>query len=67
MDSVYPNLSYKLNEKGITTSFLAKKLNIPEDLVCSKLLGYCDWKLYEVVVICCLLNTSDVKLLFVQL
>ena len=66
MNLVYPNLYRKLNDTGITLSYLAEELNIPEKCVRQKMQGQLPWKLHEVVVVCRLLNYSDAKLLFVQ-
>jgi hypothetical protein len=67
MRYIYPYLCQKMREVGLTTTRLAEELNLQECVLLSRLRGESEWKLHEVVAICCLLNTSDIDLLFVQL
>lgn len=67
MDFVYPNLYRELRKANISISDLARKLNISDDTAECKIRGEIPWLLPEAVGVCQLLNTSDVKFLFLRL
>lgn len=66
MDSIFTKLSGELDRCGITTDILAEKLNTSKHIINQKLKGELPWELWEALVICKLLGTSDIESLFVQ-
>lgn len=67
MDSIYPNLCTELSKAGICMAEVAEVLNTTETVINDKLRGIEPWLLHEAVTMCRLLNTSDVKFLFLRL
>ena len=67
MDSIYPNLSQELDKIGMSVANLSTALNIPNEVISSKLRGEIPWLLSEALGVCRLLNNSDINFLFFQL
>ena len=65
-DSAFPILCSELNKANISIARLAEALNTTETVARNKLQGVEPWKLYDAIVICQLLNISNVNFLFLQ-
>ena len=64
--TTYPILYREMKRSGITTLDLANAIGAAEDTILSKIHGKAPWTLYEALIVCLMLNFSDIKQLFIQ-
>lgn len=67
MESIYPNLTTKMIENGLSYNDLAQVIHASEDVVSQKMKGLLSWTLVEAARICRYFHTSDIDFLFLQL
>lgn len=66
MDSLYPNLSATMENRGVSIRNLAEIIGLSEEVVRLKLRGTQDWGLSEAVAICHYFDHPDLRTLFVR-
>lgn len=66
MDSLYPNLSAIMDNRGVSIQNLAEIIGRSEEIVHLKLIGVRQWDLSEAVSICRYFNYPDLRTLFVR-
>ena len=67
MNIVCMNLYNEMNRRSLSIATLSNLIGVSEVVFMDKLRGLLPWDLSEALKICCFLEISDVKYLFLQL